>query len=87
MLTVTSKKFTNYNYITLLDSRIGSGPITDYSNNANIWLKGCKIWQGSTLVRDFIPALKLRTEAGLLDRVSGDFYTSPNGEKFYYKLL
>ena len=87
MLNEVPKKFTNYNYITLLDSRKGSDtPITDHSNNANFWLKGCKIWQGSTLVRDFVPALKLRTEAGLLDRVSGDFYTSPNGEKFNYKL-
>lgn len=87
MLNEVPKKFTNYNYITLLDCRKGSDtPITDHSNNANFWLKGCKIWQGSTLVRDFIPALKLRTEAGLLDRVSGVFYTSPNGAKFNYKL-
>ena len=87
VFTTSPKKFYNYNYITLLDSRIGSDePITDHSNNANFWLKGCKIWQGGTLVRDFIPALKLRTEAGLLDRVSGDFYTSPNGAKFNYKL-
>lgn len=86
VLNETPKKFTNYNYITLFDSRLGSEPITDHSNNANFWLKGCKIWQGGTLVRDFIPALKLRTEAGLLDRVSGVFYTSPNGAKFNYKL-
>lgn len=87
VLTVTPKKFSNYNHITLLDSRRGDDkPITDHSNNASFWLKGCKIWQGGTLVKDFVPALKLRTEAGLLDRVSGDFYISPNGEKFNYKL-
>ena len=87
VLTVSPKKFTNYNYITLLDTRLRNEPPTlSPDNNANYWLKGCKIWQGSTLVRDFVPVLKLRTEAGLLDRVSGDFYTSPNGAKFKYKL-
>lgn len=77
--------FTEYNYITLLDSRIGSGaPTLESNNNANIKLKGCRIYKNSQLVRDFIPALNSNGVAGLLDTVNSKFYVSPNGMAFDY---
>lgn len=42
-----------------------------------------KIYDGSTLVRDFIPMYQISTDTyGLWDRVKEEFYTSPNGVKF-----
>lgn len=77
--------FTEYNYITLLDSRIGSGaPTLSDNNNANIKLKGCRIYENSQLVRDFVPALNSNGVAGLLDMVNIKFYVSPNGVAFDY---
>lgn len=77
--------FTEYNYITLFDSRIGSGaPTLSDNNNANIKLKGCRIYKNSQLVRDFIPALNSNGVAGLLDTVNIKFYVSPNGAAFDY---
>lgn len=77
--------FTQYNYITLLDSRSGSGaPSLRPSGNANIKLKGCRIYKGGQLVRDFVPVLKSEGVAGLLDTVNSKFYASPNGAAFNY---
>lgn len=77
--------FTKYNYITLLDSRVGSGaPSLSPNNNANIKLKGCRIYKSNQLVRDFIPALNSNGVAGLLDTVNSKFYASPNGAAFNY---
>lgn len=42
-----------------------------------------KIYSGSTLVRDYIPMYQISTDTyGLWDRVTEEFYTSPNGVKF-----
>ena len=77
--------FTEYNYITLLDSRAGSNaPTLSSENNANIKLKGCRIYKGGQLVRDFVPVLKSEGVAGLLDTVNSKFYASPNGAAFNY---
>lgn len=77
--------FTEYNYITLLDSRLGTGaPTLAGNNNANIQLKGCRIYKGGQLVRDFIPAQNTNGVAGLLDTVNSKFYVSPNGMAFDY---
>lgn len=77
--------FTEYNYITLLDSRLGSGaPSLSPNNNANIKLKGCRIYKGGQLVRDFVPVLKSDGVASLLDTVNSKFYASPNGAAFNY---
>ena len=85
VIDVTPAVFTEYNYITLLDSRIGSGaPTLESNNNANIKLKGCRIYKNSQLVRDFIPALNSNGVAGLLDTVNSKFYVSPNGMAFDY---
>ena len=87
VIDVTPAVFTEYNYITLLDSRIGSGaPTLSDNNNANIKLKGCRIYKSNQLVRDFIPALNSNGVAGLLDTVNSKFYVSPNGMAFNYGL-
>ena len=47
-----------------------------------------KIYNGETLVRDYIPMYKISTDTyGLWDRVEEKFYTSPNGVKFTGSLL
>lgn len=46
-------------------------------------LYSCKIWDGSTLVRDFVPALN-DGEAGLYDRVTDAFYTNSGTGNFLY---
>lgn len=85
VIDVTPSVFTEYNYITLLDSRIGSGaPTLSGNNNANIKLKGCRIYENGQLVRDFVPALNSNGVAGLLDMVNIKFYVSPNGMAFNY---
>lgn len=40
-----------------------------------------KLYEGNTLVRDFVPHCQ-DGEWGMLDKVENKFYTSPNGEKF-----
>ena len=41
----------------------------------------CKIWNNETLVRDFIP-MKIRTEVGMYDTVSGQFFTNAGEGEF-----
>ena len=44
----------------------------------------CKIWQGDTLVRDFVPVLDTEGKACLYDNVSKEyFYNSGSGEFSY----
>lgn len=44
----------------------------------------CKIWQGDTLVRDFVPVLDTEGVACLYDNVSKEyFYNSGSGEFSY----
>lgn len=44
---------------------------------------GCKLYNGTVLLRDFIPMYQISTDTyGLWDRVEKKFYTSPNGVKF-----
>lgn len=55
--------------------------ITDLGCKARIY--SCKIYDGDTLVRDFIPMYQISKDTyGLWDRVENKFYTSPNGTKF-----
>jgi len=46
-------------------------------------LYSCKIWDGSTLVRDFVPAVDNGTP-GLYDRVTDAFYTNSGTSEFLY---
>ena len=47
-------------------------------------LKSCKIYDGETLVRDFIPVLNENEEPGLWDRVNGVFYGNDGTGEFLY---
>lgn len=56
-------------------------PITRF---AYMKLKSCKIYDGETLVRDFIPVLNENEEPGLWDRVNGVFYGNDGTGEFLY---
>ena len=52
-------------------------------NNSLMQLFNCKIWEGDTLVRDFVPALrKSDGKVGLYDLVSATFFTNLGTENF-----
>lgn len=56
---------------------------TGVTELAQIKLYYCKIYNGNNLVRDFIPAKRISdNEVGLLDRVSGNFYTNSGTGSF-----
>ena len=58
------------------------------SNNLKCKIYGCKIYDGETMVRDFIPMYQISTDTyGLWDNVSESFFTSPNKVKFKGSLL
>lgn len=43
----------------------------------------CKIWNTGTLVRDFIAVRRIEDgEVGFFDKITNQFYTSPNGKHF-----
>ena len=53
------------------------------NNNLKCKIYGCKIYDGTALVRDYIPMYRKSTkEYGLWDKVEGKFYLSPNGVSF-----
>ena len=57
----------------------------DYIQPINAVLYSCKLYDGSTLIRDFIPAVRLSDgEAGLYDVVNDVFYTNAGTGKFTY---
>ena len=44
---------------------------------------GLKLWDGNILVHNFIPVRRRRDgKIGMLDKIDGQFYTSPNGVEF-----
>ena len=55
------------------NSHIASGTMRVYS---------CKIYEGGTLVRDFIPCINQNGEAGLYDLVNGVFYGNSGSGEF-----
>jgi hypothetical protein len=56
---------------------------TELNRWAHVRLYSCKIWDGSTLVRDFVPAVDNGTP-GLYDRVTDAFYTNSGTSDFLY---
>lgn len=53
------------------------------SLNSKCRIYSLQITQGSEIIRDFIPMYQISTDTyGLWDRVTEEFYTSPNGVKF-----
>lgn len=78
--TLNEEEFSSEYNMYLLASHRGENEIT---NIGNVKLYYCKIWDGETLVRDFIPCYrKADNLAGLYDLVNGEFYTSPGLGKF-----
>jgi hypothetical protein len=59
------------------------GRVNEVYNNQQIRLYGFKIWENNVLIRDYIPMYQISTDTyGLWDRVTKEFYVSPNGTKF-----
>lgn len=49
---------------------------TAHANGAQVKLYSCKIYDGATLVRDFVPCTNSSGTAGLYDLVNSQFYTN-----------
>jgi len=47
----------------------------------------CKLWDGSTLVRDFVPCLNPSQEVGMFDLVSQTFFSNQGTGTFTYQVL
>lgn len=63
---------------------LGNFNYTNY-NPARAKYYSCKIWNGNTLVRDYIPALrKSDNVAGMYDRVTNTFFTNAGTGSFLY---
>ena len=51
-------------------------------NNPTMKLYSFKIYEGSTLMMDFVPVVTSEGKGALKDKISGNIYTSPNGDEF-----
>lgn len=79
-LTTTNNTFSN-NYNLYIFGMNNKGSLIAFSDTTKLY--SCKIYDGSTLVRDYIPMYQISTDTyGLWDRVTEEFYVSPNGTKF-----
>lgn len=54
------------------------------SNFAKICMTGCKIWDGNTLIRDFIPTVDDNNEACMVDLLTGTYYKNLGSGNFVY---
>lgn len=43
---------------------------------AKLKIYGCKIWNGTTLVRNFVPCVNASGTAGMYDVINNQFYTN-----------
>lgn len=68
-----------YNMYLLASHRGGS----EIGNIGNVKLYYCKIWDGETLVRDYIPVLDKDGVACLYDKVKGKYYYNQGSGTFY----
>lgn len=60
---------------------------TRFDQYSKMKLYGCKIWDGSTLVRDYKPVMRNSDgKVGLLDEVNNVFFTDVNNRNFQYEL-
>lgn len=84
----TEKAITTYsNFTTPSNAYIfsASGTYPAGYVNASTKLYYCKIWNGTTLVRDYIPCYrKSDNEPGLYDLVNNVFYTNAGSDSFTY---
>ena len=76
-----------------IDTFTCGGPLAllyDYSHSQypmNARIYSCKVWDNGTLVRDFIPVLRLSDSmAGLYDKVNSIFYPDAAGGNFIYNI-
>lgn len=84
-LTTTNNSFSN-NLNLYIFGINNNGSLIAFSDTTKLY--SCKIYDGETIVRDFIPMYQISTDTyGLWDRVENKFYTSPNGVKFKGSLL
>ena len=61
---------------------INNSQDTSYSHPIRVYY--CRMWQGTTLVRDFVPVLKISTQKyGLYDNVTHTFFGSNNSTDFF----
>lgn len=79
-LTTTNNTFSN-NYNLYIFGINNKGSLIAFNSTTKLY--SCKIYENGDLVRDFIPMYqKSKDLYGLWDRVTEEFYTSPNGVKF-----
>ncbi len=79
-LTTTNNSFSN-NLNLYIFGINNNGSLITFSDTTKLY--SCKIYDGTTLIRDYIPMYQISTDTyGLWDRVEKKFYTSPNGIKF-----
>ena len=79
-LTTTNNSFSN-NLNLYIFGINNNGSLIAFSDTTKLY--SCKIYDGTTLIRDYIPMYQISTDTyGLWDRVTKEFYTSPNGVEF-----
>lgn len=52
-------------------------------SDGDIAMSSCKIYDGDTLIRDYIPAMDEDGKVGMLEVISGEFLTSQGAKEFY----
>ena len=84
--TYSTVTFTAGGNMWLLTSYVRSGNSYDtLDNQAKVKLYSCKIYDGDTLVRDFVPSVDTESgKAGLYDNVNDKFYTSKQDDFIYH---
>ena len=86
-LTITTNDNSNVedctNNLYLFDTNTG-GANEERRDNSYVFMKlyGCKIYEGETLVRDFVPIVDGSGKGGLKDKLSGNVYTSASSNNF-----
>ena len=86
-LTITTKEESTVedctNHLFLFDTNTG-GANEDRRDNSYVYMKlyGCKIYEGETLVRDYVPIVDSEGNGGLKDKVSGEIVYSASSENF-----
>lgn len=80
--TLNQNEFSSEYNMYLLAGHLGG---TSIGNIGNVKLYYCKIWDGETLVRDYIPVLDSNGVACLYDKVEGKYYYNQGTGTFSYQ--
>lgn len=79
--TFSNTTFTTPSTLTIFTCHYANGQVHNNVYKGRLYY--FKIYDGTTLIRDYIPMYQISTDTyGLWDRVEKKFYTSPNGVKF-----